>query len=257
MNDTIYKKTLQLGKIDYCDKGRAVNAVSIDVELRQRGGEKTFTIDKATKERVYTGGETERYIELSICGNIWNGGHSDILCGGQCIDTIAEYIHTPQMQEILEIWKRWHLNGMRAACEHQRALGWEEMVDEDITLYHYELTQETRDAVKKIKKDAIDTITRGETFTPDHEQVFMLGLQDSLVLPDDNIPTGLMSFYRPRKKWDWNTGATQTKKRGCTRPEEHPDGLLCKPCPVCGYKYGSSWLHETLPDEVIETVKGW
>jgi hypothetical protein len=25
---------------------------------------------------------------------------------------------------LLAIWKRWHLNDMRAGCEHQRALGW-------------------------------------------------------------------------------------------------------------------------------------
>ena len=27
--------------------------------------------------------------------------------------------------DFLEVWKRWHLNNMRAGCEHQRALGWE------------------------------------------------------------------------------------------------------------------------------------
>lgn len=25
---------------------------------------------------------------------------------------------------LLDVWKRWHMNGMRAECEHQRALGW-------------------------------------------------------------------------------------------------------------------------------------
>ena len=121
MNNTIYKKTLNLGKIDYNGTGRAVNAVTIEVELRQCGGEKTFTIDKATKERIYTDEETERYMELSICGNIWNGNHSDIVCGGQCLDTIAKYIHTAQFREIRRIWKRWHLNGLRAGTPEQTA----------------------------------------------------------------------------------------------------------------------------------------
>jgi len=26
--------------------------------------------------------------------------------------------------DFLDVWKRWHLNTMQAACEHQRALGW-------------------------------------------------------------------------------------------------------------------------------------
>ena len=27
-------------------------------------------------------------------------------------------------QALKNLWDRWHLNGMRAECEHQRALGW-------------------------------------------------------------------------------------------------------------------------------------
>lgn len=26
--------------------------------------------------------------------------------------------------DLLDVWKRWHLNGLRSECEHQRALGW-------------------------------------------------------------------------------------------------------------------------------------
>ena len=33
---------------------------------------------------------------------------------------------------------------------------------------------------------------------------------------------------------------------------EHEDGVLCKPCPICGYKYGSMWLVEEIPDHIIE-----
>lgn len=36
---------------------------------------------------------------------------------------------------------------------------------------------------------------------------------------------------------------------------EHPHGLMCKPCPTCGYKYGTKWLKRELPgtlrDELI------
>jgi hypothetical protein len=30
--------------------------------------------------------------------------------------------------------------------------------------------------------------------------------------------------------------------------DEHVDGLLMRPCYVCGYEYGSQWLYEPLPD---------
>jgi hypothetical protein len=36
---------------------------------------------------------------------------------------------------------------------------------------------------------------------------------------------------------------------------EHPEGILMKPCPVCGYKYGTAWNKEELPEEVIEFLQ--
>ena len=115
------KKVFKFGKIAY--NGRKENAVEISVELRNRGGEEIFTIDPKTKERIYTGKETPRYIELSICGNIWNRIHTDILCGGQCLDTIAEYKNQLKEKELFEklykYWKLYHLNGMHAGTPEQ------------------------------------------------------------------------------------------------------------------------------------------
>ena len=39
---------------------------------------------------------------------------------------------------------------------------------------------------------------------------------------------------------------------GWLKPEEHPEGLLCRPCPVCGYRYGTSWVREEVPQDVID-----
>ena len=35
-------------------------------------------------------------------------------------------------------------------------------------------------------------------------------------------------------------------------PDEHPGGLLTKPCPVCGYRYGTAWKREEVPQNVID-----
>lgn len=40
------------------------------------------------------------------------------------------------------------------------------------------------------------------------------------------------------------------------RPDEHPEGLLTKPCPTCGYKYGTAWLHEDVPEDVLAFLAG-
>jgi hypothetical protein len=43
----------------------------------------------------------------------------------------------------------------------------------------------------------------------------------------------------------------EKKEAGWVTPDEHPEGLLEKPCPVCGYKYGSAWNKESIPDDVL------
>lgn len=83
---------------------------------------------------------------------------------GQCQDEIRKGVpKAPWTKEMVDklcdIWDRWHLNDMRAGCEHQRALGW-----------------------------------KGESY-------------------------------------------------------------IGKPCPVCGYKYGTAWLKEEVPSDVIEWLE--
>lgn len=113
------KKVIEFGKIDYMNRGRKDCPVTVEIEIRQQGGEKTFTINPETKERIYTGKTTPIYNELSICGTIWNPRRTDCYCGGQCLDTIAEYINAPLFQELYKYWKLYHLNGMHAGTPEQ------------------------------------------------------------------------------------------------------------------------------------------
>jgi len=63
---------------------------------------------------------------------------------------------------------------------------------------------------------------------------------------DETKPTNTYGkFFDGQQMTSWNMWAWIT-------PEEHPNGLLAKPCPVCGYKYGTAWLEEKLPQEVID-----
>ena len=95
----------------------------------------------------------------------------------------------------MEIWRRWHLNDMKAACVHQRWFGWDE---------------------KPI---------------------------------DPSKPTNTYgTHFEGQKSASWNL-------LGWVRPDEHPDGLMTKECPVCGYKYGTAWLKEDLPAEIIAEIE--
>ena len=119
------KRTFKLGKIATYGT-RKINAVEITVELRNRGGEPTFTIGE-NKERIPTGKTTPAYVELSICGDVWNAHHTDIIMGGQCLDSITEYADqfTPECREIFwtlhSLWKKYHLNSMHAGTPEQEA----------------------------------------------------------------------------------------------------------------------------------------
>lgn len=62
---------------------------------------------------------------LSITGDGWEANSYGRLVesfGGQCVDELAAEF--PAAAELVRLWDEWHLNDMRAGCEHQRALGW-------------------------------------------------------------------------------------------------------------------------------------
>ena len=138
---------------------------------------------------------------LSICGVV--GPHRNGDCrgsSGQIVDELADT--TPDdrkwtretIDQLADIWNRWHLNDMRPGCEHQRADGW---------------TDRPIDPTKP-------TNTYGKHFD------------------GQTSPT-------------WNMLAR-------VRENEHPDGLLCRPCPTCGHKYGTGWLREDVPTDVLDAL---
>ena len=114
------KKKIEFGKVAYLGSKRD-NPVDVTIELRERGGEEVFTIDPITKERKYTGEITPKYWEFTASGHIWNRLHTDCYTAGQCLDTIAKYVHSARFKEIYELWKRYHLNGAHAGTPEQEA----------------------------------------------------------------------------------------------------------------------------------------
>lgn len=97
-------RTFDFGNIDFEGRG-ARNLATVTLELR----------------------DTAEGPELSIQGSIWEPmgkRNRDILSGGQNLDTMREYLgEHPTFACLYALWNRWHLNGMRSACEHQRERG--------------------------------------------------------------------------------------------------------------------------------------
>lgn len=78
--------------------------------------------------RTVDGQPVSAFVQLSIVADIFYPGDRarDPRMVGQCYGTIAEHWgDNPLVAELVEIWKRWHLNGLRAGNraqeEHLRA----------------------------------------------------------------------------------------------------------------------------------------
>ncbi len=140
-------------------------------------------------------------LELAITGVVGPKANGDATGScGQCIESVedaktcAGSLNDAQRSHLVAVWRRWHLNGMRAGCEHQRAEGWNER--------------------------PIDASKPTDTYG---------------------------KHCGPGGPMTWNMLTWVTKR-------DHPDGLMCEPCPTCGYKYGTAWLYEHVPDDVLAFV---
>lgn len=170
---------------------------------------------------------------------------------GQCgiaadlIPNTEEGWDAGKVVKLRDIWERWHLNDMRSGCKHQRKT-W--ATDEPLELqglpwgdaYHAdrrraeagEMTPEEYAVYAETAK-IVYRMTIGTTGTPAHPRIWG-------EVGDALLASGYLKF-----------GKKETKAAGWVYPSEHPDGMLTKPCEVCGYKYGSAWLKEPVPASVL------
>lgn len=176
---------------------------------------------------------------------------------GQCYDEISKGIpavkwNQEMLDKLIMIWKTWHLNDSRPYCNHQKELGWDRDAVEMAKIYHYHMNREALSRKKKAEDASLFALQRGETFTPTLEQVKFASMQYSLNTPEE-LGGKLAEYYEPTCKIGGSK--VEEKLRGWLSYNEHPLGLIGKPCPVCGYGYGSKWLREEVPKDVVDWLK--
>lgn len=176
---------------------------------------------------------------------------------GQCIDEIRAGEPTegwtPEMlQKFCDIWDKWHLNDMRPYCQHQKELGWDKLAFQKVTLYNYVITEAARKQKKAAERAALEALWQGQCFTPTKEQVKYASMPYRVAVPCKLTGDALDNYEPVADTPPAGGGFTEEKVLGWLSPDEHPDGLLDKPCPVCGYKYGHGWLQEEVPHEIID-----
>lgn len=163
---------------------------------------------------------------LSICGV--EGPKSNGDCRGGCgqtrdaldrLTTFAPGWSAELAKQTREAWDRWHLNDMRAGCAHQRAAGWK---------------------------------TCQGHYPP---------LSDRVRFIDETDGSGLVHLKRTRVTLTNCAGVEETRVMEDYIGSEFYHGdircsldCLSKPCPTCGYKYGSRWLFEPLPEAVLAFI---
>lgn len=189
---------------------------------------------------------------LSITGveGPTRGGNARGGCG-QILDRLEVQSYAPGWSaDLLErfraIWKRWHLNDTRPGCEHQR--DWP--TTEKVELVTYKLTSEALSEQNRIKAAALKRLHQDGTATINAQEREVLALPYTTT----QAPPGLAVDGVASGRYEVKT--REQKALGFIRPDEHPDGLLCKPCPECGYKYGSGWRYEAVPDDVLNFLRG-
>jgi hypothetical protein len=92
------------------------------------GKEKKYFIGKLDRNSGKTGPRNcKAYLtwelkdgRFAMCGEVWNHIGTDMVHAGQCVDAIAaQFPHDAKAQRMLAIWRRYHLNDMKAGSAVQ------------------------------------------------------------------------------------------------------------------------------------------
>lgn len=146
--------------------------------------------------------------------------------------------------DLLDVWHNYHLNDMNSACAHQEALGWG---NKQLTFDQYTIKDTVYSEKFKIEEKALDMLRESGACVLTEADRIMLSLPSSLKVPEGQ-PIPYPEHYTSKGK--------TTQWSSHTRTTEHPEGVLCEPCPECGYQYGSAWLKRDVPLTVIRFLNG-
>lgn len=181
---------------------------------------------------------------------------------GQAYDELLSmdeiYMDQSRLEQLVEYWKRWHLNDMRPYCIHQRE--WDR--NKKLTIIKVKTnTWKVKDQILSriisllnmdvhSKKELIEFQSKLGRYEHNYFQFTKLVKKVKLAALRNEK-------YIPEKDWEkswFEQGVIEYEEEEAiahwTSPIKHPDGILGKECTECQYSYGSKWLIEPLPDEV-------
>lgn len=167
--------------------------------------------------------------------------------GGQVFDHVSP--DGDNQKKLIDIWHKWHLNGMNAGTEKQTAA----LITTNFTAFREDFRTKLKEAkkindlikitdVKELAKrfDMVKTAENGEkSYSPakvlDHKKKIIIQNQYSYY--DSEVFQSILKipFKNFVKLYDYDDTNLYLKKLGIYEDE--------------GYKYGSGWLHKSLPED--------
>ena len=144
----------------------------------------------------------------------------------------------------MKIWKKYHLNDIHPECEHQRALGWCEEANEIVDYSRYHLKLDISHRQRKLNEYIDEILKTSGSITLSEDERILKSLPYFTWHPAKNA-----EYYELSKK--------DERPRGYLSYKEDPRGILLKPCPICGYEYGSAWRYMPIPEDVIKEIQSW
>lgn len=204
-------------------------------------------------EIVYNSGN------LKISGVIGPRSNGDCFGScGQCVDEIrrgepVDGWNREMLNKFCDIWDEYHLNDMRPYCNHMKSLGWK--WNERIRVETWVLTRETLQRKRDAENRALECLKNGETFHPTKDETTYAKMPYSIKRygddPEPYANTRYRESYELREKDALGKPSVEYKTRGWISYKENHLGFIGRPCPICGYSYGSGWIKEEIPEEVI------
>lgn len=176
-----------------------------------------------------------------------------LITAGQCLDVIPEFSETledeskKELNSIYELWKKYHLNDMHADCEHDTH---GKVAGESITLYTYSFKGSYFKPNDKLELAENNSLLKNNIKIPNYLKTIKdkYRLLFTTEYPLSHFPKKISKLCELSK--------TEAATRGWIRYDEvlTPSGILCKPCPVCGYKYGTAWNYRPIPNIDLKRI---
>lgn len=198
--------------------------------------------------------------ELTIAGVVGPKCNGDCFgAAGQCVNYIRNGTPTDEwssetLNKFCDIWDEWHLNYTRAYCSHMKELGWTKLLREEVEVKKWNAKHIVYAKHNEAVKRAKECLKKGIAFIPTEEETMYYNLELSVTTYNgEKIPNP--EFYEFREKDCIGNSNVEYKKRGWLSIDETEFGFIGKQCPVCGYKYGTKWLKENVPDEIVRFLE--